>query len=63
MIKVGWLDKCPVCNTSDVVINSEKGSTSTWLHDGDIVKCSCGKLGEIETDGYHAWIEWEDENL
>jgi len=61
-IEVDWLDECPACNTSDAIITSEKGSTSTWLHDGDIVKCNCGKLGEIETDCICAWVEWEDEN-
>lgn len=58
-IKVDWLGKCPKCSSSDHTVETENGSKK-WLYDEDKVFCGCGQTGEIDTDGQHAWVNWDE---
>ena len=58
-LKIDWLGKCPKCCSSQLTVETKNGS-ETWLYDGDKVACDCGEAGEIDTDGQHAWVNWDE---
>lgn len=59
-LKIDWLNPCNICDSHELTVNTTKGNYS-YLYDGDEVKCNCGQIGEIDTDGECAWVNWNEE--
>lgn len=60
-INITWLNSCPVCDSNDLTVHTEKG-TPLWLYEGDDVECDCGEKGSIEVAGVEVVeVVWENE--
>lgn len=56
---ITWLENCNKCNHYEVFVKT-KGNQEL-LYEGDTVKCgACDHIGEIETDGINAWVNWDE---
>ena len=61
-INITWLNSCPVCDSNDLTVHTEKGNP-LWLYEGDLVECSCGEKGHIEVvDVEVVEVIWESED-
>ncbi|WEI17115.1 hypothetical protein PY247_11125 [Acinetobacter proteolyticus] len=58
-LQIDWLGNCPKCERPSITVKTVKGSLEQ-LFDGDKVECWCGQTGEIDTDEYIAWVEWDE---
>ncbi|WP_438334806.1 hypothetical protein [Edwardsiella tarda] len=61
VLRIKWAGYCPVCDSDELNVTTELG-TSNFLYDGDDVVCSeCGKKGEIDCDEGCAFAVWDED--
>lgn len=59
-LKIDWLGHCPTCEREQHTVSTSEGNKD-YLYEDDTVKCWCGQIGVIETDGQgHAWCNWDE---
>lgn len=56
---IDWLGNCANCNSTLIIVTTEKGSEDS-LYEGDQVECfDCGERGRVEADNELAYVVWE----